>query len=454
MVALSDKNVAPYLQKHFLGTVERVGSFLVSDPQGNLITNSEGEVVRRFRGMRVAEGQTTKQGGNVVTYFCTPQMEVIHLVIGPVHGSTLQKEAKWAVETYATAKAEAVVASDVSEAIRLAHHLRVPAADHDQFRSRLESYREKFAETESDQRALFQAAKTATWGYRQHLALSKIGMCNLADMEEDSFEVFAGQPYQRRTKRQDGALQMVNRSVAKNKPVLIWMDDPQSRGWSHTQSRGGAGYDAGQQWVKLRNVLRSSRRLRQGADEFTVLSLNYNEASTLADDLNHRPIPADEQGYPCALLIDGAGNRNATVFRAKHGYSVLTVDGKERQFERELDDALYSVMQQTLARTPRAKEVLASNPLEDAPVSSVATQPSYYRFVGNRGQFVLLAHVRGGEGEKVQLVMQGDQSLSVPFDQFSKAEQAYISAALAAQRRDQSRLKRNRLKQALGDGFE
>ena len=111
-------------------------------------------------------------------------------------------------------------------------------------------------------------------------------------------------------------------------------------------------------------------------------------------------------------------------------------------------------MQQTLARTPRAKEVLASNPLEDAPVSSVATQPSYYRFVGNRGQFVLLAQVRGAEDQKVQLAMQGDQSVSIPFDQFSKAEQEYISEALAAQRRDQSRLKRNRLKQALGDGFE
>ncbi len=46
---------------------------------------------------RIVNGQ--KQGGNVATYFCEPDGDVLHVVLGPVDAPTLLKEARWVVET-------------------------------------------------------------------------------------------------------------------------------------------------------------------------------------------------------------------------------------------------------------------------------------------------------------------------------------------------------------------
>ena len=51
-----------------------------------------------------------KVGGNVVTYFCTPEMEVIHAIPGNVSAETFLKEAKWAV-ALAGQQAEKVAAA-------------------------------------------------------------------------------------------------------------------------------------------------------------------------------------------------------------------------------------------------------------------------------------------------------------------------------------------------------
>jgi hypothetical protein len=44
------------------------------------------------------DGQPTKIGGNVVSYFCTPDGRVIHAVGGPVSADGLLREAMWAVD--------------------------------------------------------------------------------------------------------------------------------------------------------------------------------------------------------------------------------------------------------------------------------------------------------------------------------------------------------------------
>jgi len=43
----------------------------------------------------------TKVGGNVVSYFCTPEGRVIHAAVGPVDPQVLYKEGKWAASRYA-----------------------------------------------------------------------------------------------------------------------------------------------------------------------------------------------------------------------------------------------------------------------------------------------------------------------------------------------------------------
>jgi hypothetical protein len=76
--ALSDAKVGEYFAKHFVAAHEQVGDFEVVNVKGTL----------------------TKNGGNVASYFCTPEGRVVHAVLGPVTADELLEQAKWAVENY------------------------------------------------------------------------------------------------------------------------------------------------------------------------------------------------------------------------------------------------------------------------------------------------------------------------------------------------------------------
>jgi hypothetical protein len=71
--ALANQEVGKYLNQHFVSSFQKVGTF------------------------KVVNGQ--KQGGNVASYFCTPDGRVLDAVAGPVDAATLLREARWVVET-------------------------------------------------------------------------------------------------------------------------------------------------------------------------------------------------------------------------------------------------------------------------------------------------------------------------------------------------------------------
>jgi hypothetical protein len=71
--ALAKDEVGKYLNASFVASYQKVGTF------------------------RLVNGQ--KQGGNVASYFCTPEGRVLHAVAGPVKAATLLREARWVVET-------------------------------------------------------------------------------------------------------------------------------------------------------------------------------------------------------------------------------------------------------------------------------------------------------------------------------------------------------------------
>jgi len=72
--------VGNYLNTHFVSSYQKVGTF------------------------RIANGQ--KQGGNVASYFCLPDGEVLHVIAGPVNAATMLREARWVVETWKMALLE------------------------------------------------------------------------------------------------------------------------------------------------------------------------------------------------------------------------------------------------------------------------------------------------------------------------------------------------------------
>jgi hypothetical protein len=72
--------VGNYLNTFFISSYQKVGTF------------------------RVANGR--KQGGNVASYFCLPDGQVLHVLAGPVDATTLLQEARWVVETWKLALLE------------------------------------------------------------------------------------------------------------------------------------------------------------------------------------------------------------------------------------------------------------------------------------------------------------------------------------------------------------
>ena len=74
------------ISEHFVSTFEQVGKFNSFALGG------------KSRGKRISP-QPRKVGGNVVSYFCTPQSEVLYFLVGPVSPGVLRENAAWVAET-------------------------------------------------------------------------------------------------------------------------------------------------------------------------------------------------------------------------------------------------------------------------------------------------------------------------------------------------------------------
>jgi hypothetical protein len=70
--ALADRKVGELINKHFLASFQRVGSFKIEGKQ--------------------------KQGGNVATYFCAPDGRVLNAIAGLVDAKTMLEETEWTIQ--------------------------------------------------------------------------------------------------------------------------------------------------------------------------------------------------------------------------------------------------------------------------------------------------------------------------------------------------------------------
>jgi hypothetical protein len=71
--ALANADVGKFIEENFVSSFQRVATFRIVGKQ--------------------------KQGGNVATYFCAPDGRVLHAIAGPVNAATMQREARWVVDT-------------------------------------------------------------------------------------------------------------------------------------------------------------------------------------------------------------------------------------------------------------------------------------------------------------------------------------------------------------------
>lgn len=70
---MTNAEVGKYLNVNFVSSYQKVGTFTVDGAR--------------------------KQGGNVASYFCTPEGRVLHAIAGPVNAEVLLREARWVAET-------------------------------------------------------------------------------------------------------------------------------------------------------------------------------------------------------------------------------------------------------------------------------------------------------------------------------------------------------------------
>lgn len=82
MNALTNAEVGKYLNGNFVASYQKVGTFTING--------------------------AAKQGGNVASYFCTPEGRVLHAIAGPVKAEVLLREARWVVETAKLAELDGV----------------------------------------------------------------------------------------------------------------------------------------------------------------------------------------------------------------------------------------------------------------------------------------------------------------------------------------------------------
>ena len=95
MNALARPEVGQYLNDHFVAAFQKVATFKIVNNQ--------------------------KQGGNVASYFCTPDGQVLDAVAGPVDGATLLREARWVVETCNLADLDGKGGAGLKAVFRKAH---------------------------------------------------------------------------------------------------------------------------------------------------------------------------------------------------------------------------------------------------------------------------------------------------------------------------------------------
>ncbi|MGH7224707.1 MAG: hypothetical protein ACRELF_15905 [Gemmataceae bacterium] len=72
MNALADRKVGELINKHFIASFQRVGSFKIAGKK--------------------------KQGGNVATYFCAADGRVLGAIAGPVDAKTMRDEVEWTIQ--------------------------------------------------------------------------------------------------------------------------------------------------------------------------------------------------------------------------------------------------------------------------------------------------------------------------------------------------------------------
>lgn len=311
---MSDAGVGELVLKEFVPVYEQVGQF-VSTTYRSKYRDKEWESV-------------SKAGGNVVTYFCTPQQEVLGWVVGPASAEQLIAAAEqardafeqiaddterdedqrrqrirdhfldelhpanrlsmrvWSNDSRDVARASG---SDVTRILSLAKQTsaRTLIPLHQRNRALIEAGRFRNPVVRAESARIDQMIRDD----EPQMVLAELPLISLEQIRRPIFERLARQRFEPRTKANDKLLAAVQASIAKNQPTLLIL---------------------GGDYLKLPYDLPPNPELEALSRQFGIHKLTSKDLTRLADDLNQPPVESTH-GLMRYVILNGAGERTAVI---------------------------------------------------------------------------------------------------------------------------------------------
>jgi len=228
-------------------------------------------------------GRIKKNGGNVASYFCTPEGRVIHAVVGPVGSEELLREAKWATKAY-----ESVKDSD-DLTLQMQHmsqaHLAMSGNGWSPSADQPHGWRHGGSRTQ-----------------RIHRLLAVKPLAPIADVYEEIFGHILGQKVSKAAPNLALADRQLSLAEQSGRPLLFVI---------HREHDNSKGYS---RWLK--HVATTELRgvpLKALVQEHVVVVLPLKELPALSHRLDRPPFAAPDRGTPLFVLARSDGEQTGVV---------------------------------------------------------------------------------------------------------------------------------------------
>lgn len=162
-----------------MATFQQAGDFLVTPVNGKMIKN----------------------GGNVVSYFCTPEGRLIHAVGGPVDAKRLLEEARWAVDAFD--RVQSAKTNRKATVLREAHQFAANNTRSIEHIGRVGRQQLSFEQT------------------RVHRLLSKYAYMPMSQLETTLFQALSGEHFETDRTVVFEAASAFSDAKKRNRPVLL-----------------------------------------------------------------------------------------------------------------------------------------------------------------------------------------------------------------------------------------
>jgi hypothetical protein len=244
--------VAAYFRDHFVAAYQQVGSFEVVDEHGKLQRN----------------------GGNVASYFCTPEGRVIEAVTGPVGADELLAEAHWSVASYD--EVIKVAPAEIPGLLAQAHR-RAAVVVQGQART-------------SNPQAI-------------HQLLASRPLPALRSVYQEIFERILGQRVNLPGDGIELIAEAVDEAKGRRSPILFVLHKERSNGeavakWNSLMAQGRRG---------------KSDPLRKLAESYMVIALPLNALPAASQRLGIRPYAAPDKSAPLLVVTRPDGRQLTAV---------------------------------------------------------------------------------------------------------------------------------------------